>query len=138
MNFSSSVTVIIVIFLLGASIFCLLYFEMDVPYRGLVWLFSCRNFFRIRQEFLNIVFAKVPWGTYMLLSFQVKFENVLIYFLYRLHLFTLCEFDLVVSGLILSKGIDSDTIKPCFVKFYHSCLNFSDLKCGTCVFREPN
>ena len=111
---------------------------MDVPYRGLVWLFSCRNFFRIRQEFLNIVFEKVLWGTYMLLSFQVKFENVLIYFLYRLYLLTLCEFDLVGSGLILSKGIDSDTIKHCFVNFYHSCLNFSDLKSGTCVFREPN
>ena len=25
-----------------------------------------------------------------------------------------------------------------FVKFYHSCMNFSDLKCGTSVFREPN
>ena len=44
-------------------------------------------------------------------------------------------FDLVRSGFVLSKGMDSNKN---FVIFFHSCVNFSVLKCATFVFREPN
>ena len=68
----------------------------------------------------------------MLFPFQGKFEKLLNFFSV-IYIFSFCWFDLFQSGLFMSKIIDSIIF---FVKIYHSCVIFSDLKCSTCVFRE--
>ena len=102
----------------------------------LICLFSRRKVFCIRQEFLSIVFGKRVWSFCRLVRFQSKFKNVLVFF-YTMYICinNLFGFDLVWSRSNLSKSMDS--IKYFLVNFYHSFVLFSNLNCGTSVFREP-
>ena len=52
------------------------------------------NNFRIRQEFLSIVFGKVVCGNWMLRQFQDRFQKVLIFFLY--HVCFYIDLDLIL------------------------------------------
>ena len=68
--------------LLGHMSFRLWLIEMQ-PFDVLfIFLCSCQNRLRMRQEFLNIVFCKVVLCISMLVPFLGIFGNVLIYFLY--------------------------------------------------------
>ena len=87
----------------------------------IIFLHSCRNLVRIRQEFRNIGFYKV-------ICCWVNFETCQIVFYFinaSKFLITLFDFFRVY-----------DFIRDCFnkillVKFYHSSVYFCCLKCGT-------
>ena len=98
-------------------------------------MFSCQNFFRIRQKILNIVFWKVEYYICGRVLFRGRFEKCVNLFSFPSIFLQLFSLELILSGFIFLKGIDSMKF---FLKFIHSCVISCNMKCGTCVFREPN
>ena len=64
-----------------------------------------------------------------------RFEKCVNLFSIPLIFLQLFSLDLILSGFIFLKGIDSMNF---FLKFIHSFVIYCNMKCGTCVFREPN
>ena len=66
--------------------------------------------------------------------FRGRFEKCVNLFSIPSIFLQLFSLELILSGFIFLKGIDSMKF---FLKFIHSCVISCNMKCGTCVFREP-
>ena len=99
------------------------------------FLFSCRNFFRIRQELLEIVLYKVEFYVCKRVLFRGIFENASVYFLFRRYCYNDYCFVGLYQGLLYFRSLIQ---KNFLLKFYRSCVYSCNLICGTCVLGEPN
>ena len=101
---------------------------------GLIFLYSCRNRFRFRQEFLNIVFCIAVFYTYMQILFLGIIGNVLVYSLYWV-CFKICGYFVELGQ---TWHFQMELIRQ---KFFGEILSFfvyfCYLKNCTCFFGKP-